>query len=40
MLIDYLLVSSTGVEIDLYHQSNAGNWLIVNYLNVARRLPP
>lgn len=31
MLIDYLLVSSTGVEIDLYHQSNAGNWLIVNY---------
>ena len=31
MLIDYLLVSSTGVEIDLYHKNNAGDWLIVNY---------
>ncbi len=31
MLIDYLLVSSTAIEIDLYHKTNAGDWLIVNY---------
>lgn len=31
ILIDYLLVSSTCVEIDLYHKNNAGDWLIVNY---------
>ncbi|MDB9497031.1 Uma2 family endonuclease [Spirulina major CS-329] len=30
-LIDYLLVSSTGVAIDLYHKNNAGDWLIFNY---------
>ncbi len=30
-LIDYLLVSSTGLEIDLYHKDEAGNWLILNY---------
>jgi Uma2 family endonuclease len=31
MLQDYLLVNSTNVEIDLYHKSNDGNWLILNY---------
>jgi Uma2 family endonuclease len=31
MLIDYLLVSSNSIEMDLYHQNNAGNWMIVNY---------
>ena len=30
-LQDYLLVSSTSIEIDLYHKSNAGEWLIINY---------
>ncbi|AFY44902.1 Uma2 family endonuclease [Nostoc sp. PCC 7107] len=30
-LIDYLLVSSTSIEIDLYHKNNAGDWLIINY---------
>lgn len=30
-LIDYLLVSSTSVAIDLYHKNDAGNWLILNY---------
>ncbi|ABA21701.1 Protein of unknown function DUF820 [Trichormus variabilis ATCC 29413] len=30
-LIDYLLVSSTSVEIDLYHKNDAGDWLIINY---------
>ena len=30
-LIDYLLVSSTGIQIDLYHKDEAGNWLIINY---------
>ncbi len=30
-LIDYLLVSSTSVTIDLYHKNDAGNWLILNY---------
>ena len=31
MLIDYLLVSSTSIEIDLYHKNEAGDWLIINY---------
>lgn len=30
-LVDYLLVSSTGIQIDLYHKDEAGNWLIINY---------
>lgn len=30
-LIDYLLVSSTRIEIDLYHKNEAGEWLIINY---------
>ncbi len=30
-LQDYLLVSSTRIEIDLYHQQKTGEWLIVNY---------
>ncbi|MEM9905598.1 MAG: Uma2 family endonuclease [Cyanobacteria bacterium P01_D01_bin.44] len=30
-LKDYLLVSSTHVEMDLYHKNEAGEWLIVNY---------
>lgn len=30
-LIDYLLVSSTSIEIDLYHKNEAGDWLIINY---------
>ncbi|MEA5619875.1 Uma2 family endonuclease [Cronbergia sp. UHCC 0137] len=30
-LIDYLLVSSTSMEIDLYQKNNAGDWLIINY---------
>jgi Uma2 family endonuclease len=30
-LIDYLLVSSTSVEIDLYHKNENGDWLILNY---------
>ncbi|MEH2296354.1 Uma2 family endonuclease [Nostoc sp.] len=28
---DYLLVSSTAIEIDLYHKNDAGDWLIINY---------
>ncbi|NJL57384.1 Uma2 family endonuclease [bacterium] len=31
VLQDYLLVSSTSIEIDLYHKNDAGDWLIVNY---------
>jgi Uma2 family endonuclease len=31
MLQDYLLVSSTSVEIDLYHKNDDGDWLILNY---------
>ncbi len=31
VLIDYLLVSSTSIEIDLYHKNHAGDWLIINY---------
>ena len=30
-LQDYLLVSSTRIEIDLYQKNDAGNWLIFNY---------
>ena len=30
-LKDYLLVSSTRVEMDLYHKNDAGEWLIINY---------
>lgn len=30
-LIDYLLVSSTSIEIDLYHKNDVGDWLIINY---------
>ncbi len=30
-LIDYLLVSSTTIEVDLYHKNDAGDWLIINY---------
>ncbi|HAC64676.1 MAG TPA: hypothetical protein DCF68_14365 [Cyanothece sp. UBA12306] len=31
ILQDYLLVSSTRIEIDLYHKNNAGEWIIINY---------
>ena len=31
MLIDYLLVNSTRIEVDLYHKNEAGDWLILNY---------
>lgn len=31
VLEDYLLVSSTSVEIDLYHKKDTGEWLIINY---------
>jgi Uma2 family endonuclease len=30
-LQDYLLVSSTSIEIDLYHKKDTGEWLIINY---------
>jgi Uma2 family endonuclease len=30
-LIDYLLVSSTSIEIDLYHKTESGDWMIINY---------
>lgn len=30
-LIDYLLVSSTSIAIDLYHKNDAGDWMILNY---------
>ena len=30
-LRDYLLVSSTSIEMDLYHKNDAGEWIIVNY---------
>jgi len=30
-LIDYLLVSSTRIEMDLYHKNEADEWLIINY---------
>ena len=31
ILQDYLLVSSTSIEMDLYHQKNNGEWVIINY---------
>lgn len=31
VLKDYLLVSSTRIEMDLYHRNEASEWLIVNY---------
>ncbi|MFM7887639.1 MAG: Uma2 family endonuclease [Pseudanabaena sp.] len=31
VLIDYLLVSSTSIEIDLYHKKDNGEWIILNY---------
>ena len=31
VLQDYLLVSSTSIEMDLYHKNDAGDWLIINY---------
>ncbi len=30
-LQDYLLVSSTRIEMDLYRKNDAGEWLILNY---------
>ena len=30
-LRDYLLVSSTSIEMDLYHKNDAGEWIILNY---------
>jgi len=30
-LQDYLLVSYTSIEIDLYHKKDTGEWLIINY---------
>ncbi len=30
-LQDYLLVSSTSIEMDLYHKNEAGDWLIITY---------
>lgn len=30
-LQDYLLVSSTSIEMDLYHKNDAGEWIILNY---------
>ena len=31
VLKDYLLVSYTCIEMDLYHKNNAGEWIIINY---------
>jgi Uma2 family endonuclease len=31
VLQDYLLVSSTRIEMDLYHKNDAGEWVITNY---------
>ncbi|HEY9705529.1 MAG TPA: Uma2 family endonuclease, partial [Allocoleopsis sp.] len=31
VLQDYLLVSSTSIEIDLYHKNDQGEWIIINY---------
>lgn len=31
VLQDYLLVSSTSIEIDLYHKNDVGEWMIINY---------
>lgn len=31
VLQDYLLVSSTSIEMDTYHKNDAGEWVILNY---------
>lgn len=31
VLKDYLLVSSTSIEMDLYHKNDGGQWMIINY---------
>ncbi len=31
VLQDYLLVSSTRIEMDLYHKNEANEWIIINY---------
>lgn len=31
VLKDYLLVSSTAIEMDLYHKNDVGQWMIINY---------
>ncbi len=31
VLQDYLLVSSTSIEMDLYQKTNNGEWIIINY---------
>jgi hypothetical protein len=31
VLQDYRLVSSTSIEMDLYHKNDAGEWMIINY---------
>ncbi|MDJ1184977.1 Uma2 family endonuclease [Roseofilum casamattae] len=31
VLQDYLLVSSTSIEMDLYRKNDAGEWIIINY---------
>jgi Uma2 family endonuclease len=31
VLQDYLLVSSTSIEMDLYHKNDTGEWIIINY---------
>jgi Uma2 family endonuclease len=31
VLQDYLLVSSTKIEMDLYHKKDTGEWIILNY---------
>jgi Uma2 family endonuclease len=31
VLQDYLLVSSTKIEMDLYHKNDMGDWVIINY---------
>ncbi len=31
VLQDYLLVSSTKIEMDLHHKNEAGDWIIINY---------
>jgi Uma2 family endonuclease len=33
VLQDYLLVSSTSIEVDLYHKKDTGEWLIINYFD-------
>ena len=31
VLQDYLLISSTKIEMDLYHKTQADDWVIINY---------